>query len=403
MRIVHIGTGVVPVLPFGSRGPEKTIYYSTKHLARLGHKVEVIDVKQGAHDRDATEARFHEVGFPSVFNSNLFSYFRIMIFSLISGLIIRRLIREKGVDVVHAHSQFPAAAVLLARWVLRWNITLIYTAHNPYLVMPCTFVERLKHTIIEGPVLMHVDCVVSQTESVSRELQRKYRIEPSRTIPISAGIDIDAISNYLADQPVKKNDSPLILYAAIINPRKNQMALLQAVPKVIREYPNAKFIFPGAIDDVEYFDQMNQFIDEHKLSENAIFTGDLSTHELYQVYRDATMFVFPTRYETQGVVLLEAMAFSLPVIASDIGPIRDIVEMERDSALLIDSSEIEEISQSIIRVLENESLRMELSLKGKKLAHNTFSWDQVAGRTASAYHEFIRAKELNTVEVVNNG
>ncbi len=402
MKIVHIGTGVVPVLPFGSRGPEKTIYYSTKHLARLGYDVDIIDMKQGAHDRGETEARFHEISLPSIFNSSLFSYLKIMIFSLISTFMLSRLIKNGRVDIVHAHSQFPAAAILIARWIFHWHIPLIYTAHNPYLVMPCGMTDKLKHTILECMVMRCVDCVVSQTLSVGEELQRKYGIDPAQVLQVSAGIDIEAISAF-PGKSTRRTGNPLILYVAIINLRKNQMSLVQSIPQVLEKFPDAEFIFPGAVDDPAYFEKIKQFIDEHSLSENVVFTGDLSTQELYRVYRDATMFVFPTRYETQGVVLLEAMAFGLPVIASDIGPIRDIVEMEHHSALLIDPENTKNIGASIIRVLEDEALRTEMSSKGMKLTHNTFSWDHAARRMASAYHKFVRVEQLNTSEVTNNG
>lgn len=185
------------------------------------------------------------------------------------------------------------------------------------------------------------------------------------------------------------NSDRMIFYPALINPRKNQKAIIESIPQVLKACPECKFVFAGAVDDRVYFNTIQRFVEEHGLSPHVEFTGELSTEPLYKLYQDATIFVFPTRYETQGMVLVEAMAFGLPVIASRISPIMDVVSLEEGSALIIDPDNPEEIARAIIRLLQDEPLRNELSAKGRKLASTRFPWSQVAEDMLVMYEELV--------------
>ncbi|GAG94441.1 unnamed protein product, partial [marine sediment metagenome] len=122
------------------------------------------------------------------------------------------------------------------------------------------------------------------------------------------------------------------------------------------------------------------------------FTGQVSTEQLYRLYHRTTIFVFPTLYESQGVVLVEAMAFGLPVLASKIGPILDVVSLEEGSALLIDPYNTEEIAQAIIKLFHDEALRSELSVKGRKLTSSRFPWSRIAQDMLAMYGELVQGQ-----------
>ena len=391
MRVVHVGTGYLPVSPVSSRSVERTVYQLTRNLARLGCDADVIDVKAGSYIRDKTGVRFHELWSPTLRGSNLFSYFlKVIIFSLQLLPTLRRLVRSGGVDIIHAHSQFPAAALLLIRRLCGWKVPVVYTAHNPYLLMPPGLANKLKHLLIEGTVLTRFDRVVAQTEAVGKELSLRFNIQPARIVQAYAGVDVEKIDDFIKHCPRQENHNRIILYPAIISPRKNQMAIIEGMPRILKACPECKFVFAGAVDDRYYFNNLQRFVLEHVLSPWVEFTGELATEALYQLYRDATILVFPTLYESQGVVLLEAMAFGLPVIASKIGPIVDVVSLEEGSALLIDPGNTEEIARIIIKLLHDESLRDELSAKGRKLASSRFSWSRTAQDMLDIYSELVQ-------------
>ncbi len=344
MRIVHLGTGFLPVSSTTGRSVEETIYQLTRHVTRVGADVQVFDISDPGGERGDTGARFHEVRSLPLRGSNVFSYFlKVVWFSLRLLPALRRLVRSGDIDVIHAHSQFPAAAVLLTRKLLRRKVPVVYTAHNPYLLTPPGLANWLKHTLMEGWVLRRVDRVMAQTEAVGRELSRRFRIPQDRIECVFAGIDLAAIDDFIEHHPRQENGHRTVLCPAVINPRKNQAAVVDSIPRILEACPGCRFVFAGSIDDRTYFDYLQKSVLEHGLSSCVEFTGQLPTEPLYQQYRNATVFVFPTHYESQGKVLIEAMAFGLPVIASRIGPIMDVVSLEEGSAVLVDPDNTEEI------------------------------------------------------------
>jgi len=401
LRIVHLGTGFLPVSATTGRSVEETIYQITRQLAgqlpqrltrELGAEVDVIDIRVPGDDRGEGGARFHEVRSLPLRGSNFFSYFlKVTWFSMRILPVLRRLIRNGNVSgiatVIHAHSQFPAAVALLARSLSRRKVTVVYTAHNPYLLAPASLANRLKHTLIEGWVLRRVDRVVAQTEAVGRELSGRFRIPPDRIACVFAGIDVEVIDDFVERHPRQENGHRTVLCPAIVNPRKNQMAVVAGMPEVVRDCPDCRFVFAGAVDDRAYFRDIQKVIAERGLSDYVEFSGHLPLEALYQQYRDATVVVFPTLYESQGKVLIEAMAFGLPVIASRIGPIEDVVSLREGSAILIDPHDTEEISRSIAGLLRDERMREALSTKGRELASSRFPWSRTARDMLTVYQE----------------
>ena len=399
LRVVHLGTGFLPVSSNAGRSVEGTIYELTRHLVSAGADVAIVDIKLALRTRGDTGTSFHEVGSLPLRGANLFSYFlKIIWFSLRLLPALRRLMKEGGIDIIHAHSQFPSATVLLARRLFRWKVPVVYTAHNPYLLAPPSLTNWLRYTLIEGWVLRRVDRVLAQTEAVGRELGRRFRISPERIEQVFAGIDLAAIDDFIEHHPRQENGHRTVLYPAVINPRKNQVAVVQCIPDVVKAYPECRFVFAGAIDDRAYFSDIQTMVRERDLSEYVAFTGQLPLETLYQQYRDATALVFPTLYESQGKVLIEAMAFGLPVIASRIGPIMDVVSLEEGSAVLVEPHNPEEIAGAITGLLRDECKRTGLSARGRKLASSRFSWSRTAEDTLAVYRKIIRETNIKKQE-----
>jgi len=387
VRILHLATGYIPVLPDSGRSVENTIYQLAKGQAELGHDVAVVDVKS-LESRGGTKACFCEVWSPPFSGANIVAYFmRVMAFTWQLPL---SLYRNREAGIIHTHSQFPTAVAVILKWLFRLKAPIFYTAHSPYLTMPSSLVNRLKHTLIEGWVLRRVDRVVAQTDAMGEEISRRFNVEPSKIAQVYAGVDVDTIDKFAGSHPWN-NSFKMVLYPAYINRRKNQMAVIKAIPQVFKVEPKCEFVFAGGIEDNAYFDEIKEFLGRRGIL-NAWFMGQIPRGKLYQLYRDATMVVFPSLFETQGVVILEAMAFGLPVIASDIRVVRDVVELKEGCALLVDPQDSREIAKVIVRVLSDKALRDRLSARGRELVYSRFSWGRIAQDTIAKYEEALNGR-----------
>jgi len=158
------------------------------------------------------------------------------------------------------------------------------------------------------------------TDYIQQELISRFGIEASRTTQVYMGIDMEGIISaiHVNSSGRAASQDKIVFCVARIQPRKNQLAVVKAIPRILHAHPEVKFVFSGPIDDPAYLSLMRKFVEDNQLSEQVEFTGEISGQSLRELYRKASMFVFPTLHEIQPVALLEAMAFGLPVIASRI-------------------------------------------------------------------------------------
>jgi len=367
MKILQIGTGISPVESDGTRSPEKTIYYLSHYLKDTGCEVKVIDEPSFAHYMVVKDVGDYIL--------------KLAVF--LPYLFIRLLFEGKKADIIHCHSQFPTVLVLKIRKLLKWKGKVFYTAHNPYLLSDYGIMNWLKHTMFEGFVMKRVDRVIAQTPSVRIKLLHRYAVKPWNMIQVYAGVDLTGINEFLKTHTKKDDGLKRILCVGIINRRKNQMAVVKAVKKVQETVPNCKFIFVGGVEDRAYYVEMQTYIALSK-RKNVEFLGEIPHKDLYGYYADADVLVFPTLAETQGVVLIEAMAFGLPVIASDIQVLTDVIQYRVNSALQVEPDSAG-IAEGIIRILSDDDLQKKMSRSGRMLVKQKFDWAEIAQEMAEIY------------------
>ncbi len=395
-RVAHLGTGLWPVEAGAARSVENTIYELSRHLAGAGCQVDVVDIRPGRQRRGPHRGRFTGLrALPLGGTSPASFLLRALVFSVQALPALRRLAGQ-GIEIVHAHSQFPAAAALLARRLFRAGYRVAYTAHSPYLLAPPTLSNRLAHLLLEGWVLRRVDLVFAQTRSFGHGLARRFHLPPGKVIPVYAGVDIEKIDGYrAASPPATARQTPCLLYPAIISPRKNQLALVEAMPAVLREFPDARLTLPGATDDPAYRQRLQERVARLGLDGRVEMPGHLPQEALYQLYTRASLLVFPSLQESQGVVLLEAMAFGLPVLASDIGPVADVAAEMEGAIRLVDAGHPGRLAGGIITLLRDEAARRRLAATGRRLVEQRFTWQRAAADTLKAYHNITRQRPTN--------
>jgi len=131
-----------------------------------------------------------------------------------------------------------------------------------------------------------------------------------------------------------------------------------------------------------------------ELNDKIIYLGPLSQSDLFNVLIKSKMLIFPSIHEGFGIPCLEAMQYGVPLIASNIPVIKEVV---CDAAILIeDFLNPLEWARSIINLNRNENFMNELKTKGKNRAMN-FSWDQSALILSNEYYRVLRGK-INTME-----
>jgi glycosyltransferase involved in cell wall biosynthesis len=174
---------------------------------------------------------------------------------------------------------------------------------------------------------------------------------------------------------------PYILGLSSLSPHKNMAALIKAFA-IVKEkgFTRLRLVLAGhPPTDKSYLDEL---IKRTKLQDSVIFTGYLRDEVLPSLYAHAEIFVFPSLYEGFGVPPLEAFTCETPVASSSAASIPEIVG---DSAVYFDPQCVEEIAESIVRLLQDETLRNTVVAKGKERVKE-FTWEKIAQKTLEVYN-----------------
>lgn len=186
---------------------------------------------------------------------------------------------------------------------------------------------------------------------------------------------------------IKKNysiNSDFILYIGGYSPRKNLSSLIKSFYLITKFYnKNIKLIIGGK-KGISYPIYKN-LVQKLKLEDKVIFTGFIPINHLPYFYNAASLFVFPSLYEGFGLPPLEAMACGTPVIASNKTSIPEVL---MNGAYYINPMDINNMSNAIIKVLEDKSLKDKLIQNGIKRAKQ-LCWENTVISTIKAYNKTI--------------
>lgn len=185
-------------------------------------------------------------------------------------------------------------------------------------------------------------------------------------------------------------DFPFILYIGGFSSRKNVKELILSFNDIYSSLKKKyKLVLCGSIKDEG--EKLKEFCKGLGLENNVIFTGFVPDEDLPFFYNGCSLFVYPSLYEGFGLPPLEAMSCKAPVITSNL---TSIPEVTKDCALLIDPFNKDELSNSILKVLNSSSLSEELSEKGYSNSKN-FTWIKTAELTLQAYEAIYKSLNNN--------
>lgn len=179
-----------------------------------------------------------------------------------------------------------------------------------------------------------------------------------------------------------KLDQDFILFVSTIEPRKNLPGLLQAYRRLRDNYKRDELLVLAGSKGW-LWEEVYETVTRLNLEKHVVFLGRVPSEDLVYLYNASRLLVHPSFYEGFGLTPLEAMTCGVPVVASNISSLPEVVG---DAALLIDPHDIEGLTVAIWRVLTEKELRKDLICKGLKRAQK-FSWEEAARKTLEVYHK----------------
>ena len=177
------------------------------------------------------------------------------------------------------------------------------------------------------------------------------------------------------------DDGTELLFVGRLEPRKGIDVLLDALPALLRAVPAVRVTVAG--EDPTGHGPRFEVTTPGDLAGRVRFLGRVGDERLRALYAGADLFVAPSRYESFGLVLLEAMMFGVPVVASAVGGMVDVVE-DGSSGLLVPPGDVEALRCALERALLDQPLRHRLGAAARARFCATFSEEAMAARLEAA-------------------
>jgi len=266
----------------------------------------------------------------------------------------------------------------------------VLTIHDlSHLLHPETHERRsVKRARRRLPVMARAaDAIITPTESVRREVCEHLKSSPERVfaIPEAARACFRPLA-FAETADVRRRlgvGNDFLFAVGTLEPRKNLSVLVSAFEEVTRarSEDNTQLVIAGGRGWLS--GPLFAAIEKSPARDRILLTDYLHDEDLRALYASCRAFIYPSIYEGFGLPPLEAMACGAPVIASRIPA---LAETTGDAARLFEPGNVDELTQNIFELLEDENARRELSIGGQQRAAQ-FSWERTARQTLQVYAE----------------
>ncbi|MBI5126400.1 MAG: glycosyltransferase family 4 protein [Candidatus Taylorbacteria bacterium] len=289
-------------------------------------------------------------------------------------------------DIVHLNSsKIGGVGSLAARCVRVPNI--IFTAHgwafNEDRSLPSKFVITVLYWITI--LLAHTTIVVSKT--MAEQISYMPFIEGKLHL-IYNGIEnkIPLVKKQARNELLPHLDSKDIIVGSVgeLHPIKGHIYAIEAIGLLIKKYPTLRYVIMG---DGEYRKTIEHYIEKHNLGHHVILLGNIPNGASYLKAFD--IFLLPSLSEAFGYVVLEAGIAQLPVIASAVGGVIEIVD-DMKSGILIQPQKSHEIASAIDLLLQHKDLSKKYATELKAKIEKEYSLKIMIKKTDALYSKFLR-------------
>lgn len=317
----------------------------------------------------------HGGGILNQLKTNPVYYLMVPLFLLGQLLAVVRLLRNQRFDLIHAHWLIPQGFIAaLSLSITGKKIPLLCTSHGGDLfALKGKGLQRLKRWV------MHKSAALTVVSRAMKKTVEDMGVEPDKVEVMPMGVDLQGL--FTPDSGVQRKTDELLFVGRLVE-KKGVQFLLEAMPAVLKKHPTVRLILAGSGPMVQELRQQAQRL---HISERVTFLGMVSQSKLPELYRAATLAIFPFivaksgDQEGFGLVQVEAMGCECPVITGDLPAIHDIVIHEK-TGLIVESGNAQALADVIIRTLDSTDLRLKLAEEGRKRVVRCFDWGSIADK-----------------------
>lgn len=381
MHICMVSTGYLPIIPNRVGAIEPYIYELSRSLSDT-NTVDIFGIGRGTEKVGNLNVQTFGYGknFPRLLEAPLghrlaFQVpFNVYLFKRFSDIN-----KKSHVDILHIHdanSGFAASA-----------ISEIF--HTPYV---CSIHNEIKSAVS----IKKCTRVLAVSNYIRDFLIKKRGLKESQVAVLNIAIDTNFCKRKKTRVEAKNElglgNHNIILFVGRKCPEKGPQILLEALPRIIKSNPKVIAILVGPDymfrNNSDFYTQLLKKTAKNLgIEKNVHFVSFVSESKLELFYQAADVLVFPSTWqEPFGKVILEAMSYETPVIASTVGGVPEIILNEKNG-LLVPSGDPSALAAKTNYLLSNPKVAKMLSDEGKKTVLEKYTFSQVSSRCREIYNE----------------
>lgn len=363
-------------------GVQASVYGLAVSLAQLSTVEEIRGVSLPSKD----ETQDHEEiigGIPVLFLSTPFS-------SLASGIFRLSVLCKHGLggrDTIH---HLHGTGLVVTLMIVIYRLTrrpFVWTIHG---IVEKEFWDNYQqnssisnllyyifYLILERLSLFLAYDIIVDTQYVFEVIKRRTK---ANVHIIPQGIFREEFSHY---DPLMHSDPKKLVSVGVISKRKGHHLLIQSFNRAYRKNKGLSLTIVGAILEADYLDDINQLVDRLNLQNVVSIKTNLPKIEVIRILSKSDIFVLHSQEESQGIAICEALATGLPVVASDVGGIPNVVKHEH-SGFLVQPNDFGRFSERILELIEDKELYTSMS-KNALTDSKSFDWQAIAEKVFNVY------------------
>ncbi|MDO4978580.1 MAG: glycosyltransferase [Candidatus Saccharibacteria bacterium] len=325
---------------------------------------------------------------------------------------VNRALDEFQPDVIHLQTA-ETIALAIMRYVKKNDVPLVSTGHaypdnvtSQFKIFKPTMLRKPANAAVRwymASFLKHAEYATMPTEMAIGDLVPKNRKHFQVTVEaLSNGVDLTAFkpgrpsAEIMRKHDLKpalpnvasraQNGVPRVLYVGRVDPEKSISNVVYAFQQVLNKIPEAELVIVGDGIDVS---NLKNIVAKNEIP-NVKFLGKIMMPELLELYRSANVFATASETETQGIVLIEAAATGLPLVAVDAGAVKELCQHHKNGELC-QPGDIDGIAKALVKILTKPEIREKYS-KGSMEIAERHDLKKTLARFEEIYNEAIQLK-----------
>ena len=300
-----------------------------------------------------------------------------------------QLIRREKFDVIQTFTHYSNVIGPIIAWLTGVKVR-ISSQRNVLVNHPMWFLWLDR--VIANSFL--VQKMVAVSEDTRRFAIRRQGIKSSKLVTIYNSIDTDyfqPLTSSEEKQALRVNLSVadterIVLTVAKLHPQKGHCYLIQAIPSILKRFPNVRFLFAG---EGELFEDLKNLVKQTGIVSAVSFLG--VRQDIPQLLSLSDVFVLPSLWEGMPNAVLEAMAVGTPVVATNVGGGPEVI-IGDETGILVPSEDSDALAQAIIRLLEDPVLRQTLAEEAQRWVLENLTEEKNISAYEQLYESLIVAR-----------